>query len=160
VRSAVLAALLVAVPATAQQPAPASGTAASRRSTFALVAGGLAGGIAGTIAGVQIGKRIYEPDPTCEDCGRWGAGTGAALGSMVGVPLGVHLANRASGDLTQTLVRAAAVMAGFWGATYLLQRADIEGWDMLVVAGAYAAGTFTAVRAERAAERGAAPSPP
>jgi hypothetical protein len=85
---------------------------------------------------------------------------GAALGSMVGVPLGVHLANRASGELTQTLVRAAAVMAGFWGGTYLLQRADIEGWDMLVVAGAYAAGIFTAIRAERATERGGTPSPP
>jgi hypothetical protein len=78
-----------------------------------LIAGGLIGGAVGTFGGAWTGAKITEGD--CEDCFFVGAAYGAVAGVTTGVPLGVHVANRGRGNLSQSLLLSAAIGAAGLG---------------------------------------------
>lgn len=78
--------------------APAA--AASQPDYLAQIMGGLVGlalgGVAGGYAGVALQGRSAQ---ACEDCGLESFVVGAMVGSSLGLPLGVHLADAGSGNL-------------------------------------------------------------
>lgn len=83
--------------------AVANGRAASHAPTLAL--GGLAGGALGVVGGAIVGRGVElfaEQVGLVDQCGECfftaGPFYGAALGEMVGIPLGVHLANGRRGS--------------------------------------------------------------
>jgi hypothetical protein len=66
--------------------------------------GGLLAGISGIVAGGFTGAVIDRGNGCGEWCGFLGALYGAAAGSAVMVPVGVHLTNRRRGDLGRGIV--------------------------------------------------------
>jgi hypothetical protein len=106
--------------------------------TSRLVVGGIGGILVGAAVGGAAGWTLYRASCTgyCEIGGAvaaFGAGTGATLGS----PIGVHLANRKSGKLALSLMASAAVAAGTGAVLYAIS----EGVDSdAAVAASYAIG--------------------
>ena len=103
-------------------PAPASGhlplqpelvDARPERHELTLAFGGAMGGVTGLIAGGFIGARI-ELAGGCDGewCGFSGGLLGAAIGSAVMIPVGVHLANDARGDLSRSVAASGLALAG------------------------------------------------
>lgn len=87
-----------------------------------LAGGGLAGGAVGLFGGGVLGYTLSGGGRICGDdsCGLLGGVYGAAMGEVVLLPLGVHLANRARGNYGYSLLASAAVGAigvGLAGAT-------------------------------------------
>lgn len=83
------------------------------RHDLTLAFGGAMGGIGGLLAGGFIGARI-ELAGGCDGewCGFSGALLGAAIGSSVMIPLGVHLANDGRGDLGHAVAASGVALAG------------------------------------------------
>jgi hypothetical protein len=83
------------------------------RDDLTLAFGGVIGAIGGLLAGGFIGARI-ELAGGCsgEWCGFSGGLLGAAIGSTVMIPVGVHFSNDERGDLEQVLGASGFALAG------------------------------------------------
>lgn len=107
------------LPAPKRLPPPAG--AAERGTHPALLVGaGLLGGTVGFFGGALAGANVAcaeeEPD---EFCGLIGGFWGAAVGTTVGIPLGVHLANGRRGDYPLSQLASVGIAAGLIGAVFL-----------------------------------------
>lgn len=71
----------------------------SQAGTGLMVAAGLLGGAVGFVGGAIVGARLGTCPSGCEDPGLTESFVGAMIGSGVGIPIGVHLANRGRGNL-------------------------------------------------------------
>lgn len=107
------------------------------RSTSALVAGGALGATAGVVAGALAGGALSWALTNCDDqdgcLGDYanGAFHGAAVGSSLLVPLGVHWANGKRGSYSPAALASAGVAAVGVGAFWAVQKS--EGPDALMV---------------------------
>lgn len=91
--------------------------------------GGLLAGISGIVAGGFTGAVIDRSNGCGEWCGFLGALYGAAAGSAVMVPVGVHLTNRRRGDLG----RAVVYSLGATAAGVALAHATDDGTPILLI---------------------------
>jgi hypothetical protein len=129
--------ILVLIVATVLTTIPVSGQSiAPDRSTARLITGGVAGFVAGAVAGGLTAYAVYESSCSgpCE-IGGLAAVAGAGAGSMIGTPLGVHLANDRRGSFAATLFGAAATL-GLGVAAMHVAQSVID--DDQVVNGMYA----------------------
>ena len=103
----------------ASAPAPGVSIDDDDRRTAILAAGGVLGGVTLTAIGAMAGYVAgcgadgLDPDMPEEDYCGFVAFPGALLGEIVGVPVGVHLANRGRGSFGyDVLASAAAAVVG------------------------------------------------
>lgn len=104
----------VRTPASGDLPLqPALVDSRPERHDLTLAFGGAMGGLTGLIAGGFLGARI-ELAGGCsgEWCGFSGGLLGAAIGSSVMIPVGVHVANDGRGDLSQSVGASGLALAG------------------------------------------------
>jgi hypothetical protein len=104
----------VQAPASGNLPLqPALVDSRPERHDLTLAFGGAMGGLTGLMAGGFLGARI-ELAGGCsgEWCGFSGALLGAAIGSSIMIPVGVHLANDGRGDLSQSVAVSGFALAG------------------------------------------------
>lgn len=108
------------------------------RSAGRLIAGGSLGLLAGGGAGALLGALLYNSSCSgyCETSGI-AAVAGAGLGTTIGVPLGVHLANDRRGSYPLSLLASIAIAGAGLGGIYLVETIDS---DAVVTAGYVAIG--------------------
>lgn len=108
-----------------------------------LAFGGILAGMSGLVAGGFLGAQL-ERSGGCTDawCGFEGGLIGAAIGSTVMVPIGVHLSNDRRGDLFRGFGASAAALAGGVAVSLVLR----DGTPMLLVPFAQVIGAVVAER--------------
>ena len=158
--AALLFAFLIPTPLHAQgprhsisPPAPATSAFAQAidsmpaRDDLTLAFGGALAGISGLVAGAFIGAHLERAGGCSGDwCGLGGGLVGAAIGTTMMIPVGVHLSNDERGNLSQGLSASALALAGGMAMTLIIQ----DGTPMLFVP---IAQIMVAVAAERRTER-------
>ena len=115
--------LLLLLPATLHAQAPRASSrfdpaatqpqlqARTSASDGRLILGGLAAGAVGFFAGGYVGALIADDASADEFAALGGFATGAVIGETIGVPLGVHLANRRQGKLLPSVFASAGISA-------------------------------------------------
>jgi hypothetical protein len=88
-----------------------------------LALGGVVGGAVGVVGGAIAGARATEA--RCEDCAIVGGIYGAVAGGSVGLPLGVHVANRGRGSFLPALGASLAIGGAGLGVALLANDAAI-----------------------------------
>lgn len=143
-----------------QQRVSSSEAVRVERPTSTLVLGGAAGAGAGLLAGGVLGGALGYALTRCDDQdGCFGdylnaAFNGAAVGTSVLIPLGVHLANGREGRYAPALLASAGLGALGLGVFWGVQKS--EGPDALMVASVVATPALqllTSVAIERATSR-------
>jgi hypothetical protein len=141
-----------AAPHAASDPAAATaprieslGPVQAAASTARLLTGGLIGGgtglLVGGLAGAVIGSnRCTDPGNPDSCSGLEGLVIGGIMGEAVGIPLGVHLANRRRGRLGTSLAASVALAAAGAGAVVWSDSREVA----LGVAAAVPAAQFAA----------------
>src|SRR5690606_11432912 len=86
------------------------------RDDLSLAMGGLLAGTTGLVLGAYAGAALEQSTGCAGDwCGLGGGLVGAALGSTLMVPIGVHLANDQRGNLGQSVAASGFALAAGLG---------------------------------------------
>lgn len=80
-------------------------------STGSMVLGGLALGAAGFFGGGYLGAILADRSSDLEFAALTGFAVGAVIGETIGLPLGVHLANKGRGEYAPSLLVSAGIAA-------------------------------------------------
>lgn len=116
-------------------PLAVDSAAAGGQTHPALLTGaGLLGGTAGFFAGGLVGGNVACAGDDHDDfCGLIGGFWGAAVGTSVGIPLAVHLANGRRGNYGRSQLVSAGIAAGLIGALLMADDEDTAAAILLPV---------------------------
>jgi hypothetical protein len=144
-----MAAVLIARSANAQEASPEEPTPSSR-GTPALALGGLLGGAVGIVGGFYLGAALADGEDTNDLDFLSGGVAGAAIGEGLLLPAGVHVANDSRGSYTLSAAASLGIAAAGLLALEALHY-DAPGAPIVLVA-VPIAQLVTSVAIERATD--------